>query len=127
MLANLSALDSPHSWDLCEQHAIRLAPPMGWDLVREWVPESEREPESPATAEISAGLSGATVDDMDVPGFEAHLDQSHLDHSRLESAQPGMAQHDASRTDDGPWFDLRGASEPARRAHLRIVTPADTE
>ncbi|WP_373876781.1 DUF3499 family protein [Lolliginicoccus levis] len=165
VLADLSALDSPHSWDLCEQHAIRLAPPMGWDLVREWVPESEREPAS-TPADATAGLHEATADDMDAPGFEAHLDQSrfgsaHLEKANLENAQLDQAQHNASQVDDDPWIDLPGASEhpvasamartattadddqfdasprsnndassssgPARRAHLRIVTPADTE
>jgi len=30
----LAAFDEPHSYDLCEYHAVRLTTPLGWDLVR---------------------------------------------------------------------------------------------
>jgi hypothetical protein len=30
----LAAFDEPHSYDLCEYHALRLTAPLGWDLVR---------------------------------------------------------------------------------------------
>ena len=34
VLGPLSAIKEPHSYDLCEHHAARLSPPVGWRLVR---------------------------------------------------------------------------------------------
>ncbi|MBD8506605.1 DUF3499 family protein [Hoyosella sp. G463] len=140
VLADLSPLDSPHSWDLCEQHAIRLAPPMGWDLVREWVPESEREPEPAAPAEATAGVVATTPDDFDPPRFGAYLDDASLDgaplrDAPLDGAHVNDAQLGSPQIDDGAWMSLpdgehggaQHAIAPARRPHLRVVTHADTE
>ncbi len=30
----LATSDEPHSWDLCEAHAVRITAPRNWDLVR---------------------------------------------------------------------------------------------
>ncbi|MGH3935278.1 MAG: DUF3499 domain-containing protein [Pseudonocardiaceae bacterium] len=30
----LATCSEPHSYDLCEQHALRLTAPRGWDVVR---------------------------------------------------------------------------------------------
>ena len=30
----LATYSEPHSYDLCEQHALRLTAPRGWDVVR---------------------------------------------------------------------------------------------
>ncbi|MGH3436876.1 MAG: DUF3499 domain-containing protein [Sciscionella sp.] len=30
----LASYSEPHSYDLCEQHALRLTAPLGWDVVR---------------------------------------------------------------------------------------------
>jgi hypothetical protein len=30
----LATFAEPHSYDLCADHAMRLTPPRGWDLVR---------------------------------------------------------------------------------------------
>ena len=30
----LAAVAEPHSYDLCEEHAVRLTVPRGWDVVR---------------------------------------------------------------------------------------------
>ena len=30
----LAAFAEPHSYDLCEQHAVRLTAPRGWEVVR---------------------------------------------------------------------------------------------
>ena len=30
----LAAFAEPHSYDLCEEHAVRLTVPRGWDVVR---------------------------------------------------------------------------------------------
>ena len=30
----LASYDEPHSYDLCEAHALRLTAPLGWEVVR---------------------------------------------------------------------------------------------
>ncbi len=47
----LAAFAEPHSYDLCEQHAVRLTAPRGWDLVRH---EGEFSAPSPSTDDILA-------------------------------------------------------------------------
>src|SRR5215475_15004613 len=42
----LAAYAEPHSYDLCERHALGLTAPRGWDLVRH-VGEFEEPPPSP--------------------------------------------------------------------------------
>lgn len=34
MVGPLASYAEPHSYDLCEQHAVRLTAPKGWDIVR---------------------------------------------------------------------------------------------
>ncbi|BCJ37444.1 hypothetical protein Athai_49470 [Actinocatenispora thailandica] len=47
----LAAFAEPHSYDLCEQHALRLTAPRGWDLVRH---EGEFEAPAPTTDDLVA-------------------------------------------------------------------------
>ena len=42
VLGPLSRLSEPHAYDLCHEHAARMTPPRGWEIVRlEGVPESQ--------------------------------------------------------------------------------------
>ncbi len=34
MVGPLATSSEPHSYDLCERHALRLTAPRGWDVVR---------------------------------------------------------------------------------------------
>lgn len=34
MLGPLSRLSEPHAYDLCREHASRMTPPRGWELLR---------------------------------------------------------------------------------------------
>lgn len=34
MVGPLATYSEPHSYDLCEEHAVRLTAPKGWDVVR---------------------------------------------------------------------------------------------
>lgn len=34
MLGPLSRLSEPHAYDLCHEHAARMTPPRGWELLR---------------------------------------------------------------------------------------------
>ncbi|HEY2766074.1 MAG TPA: DUF3499 domain-containing protein [Pseudonocardiaceae bacterium] len=40
----LATYSEPHSYDLCEQHALRLTAPRGWDVVRHEGEFAEPEP-----------------------------------------------------------------------------------
>jgi hypothetical protein len=40
----LATCSEPHSYDLCEQHALRLTAPRGWDVVRHDGEFAEPEP-----------------------------------------------------------------------------------
>jgi hypothetical protein len=59
----LATYAEPHSYDLCERHALRLTAPRGWDVVRH---EGEfTEPESPVddlTALVEAVREAGRVD-----------------------------------------------------------------
>jgi hypothetical protein len=40
----LASYNEPHSYDLCERHAVRLTAPRGWDVVRHEGEYGEPEP-----------------------------------------------------------------------------------
>jgi hypothetical protein len=40
----LATFSEPHSYDLCERHALRLTAPRGWDVVRHEGEFAEPEP-----------------------------------------------------------------------------------
>ncbi|MGH3775546.1 MAG: DUF3499 domain-containing protein [Pseudonocardiaceae bacterium] len=40
----LATYSEPHSYDLCERHALRLTAPRGWDVVRHDGEFAEQEP-----------------------------------------------------------------------------------
>lgn len=47
----LASYSEPHSYDLCEQHAVRLTAPRGWDVVRH---EGEFAPPEPSSDDLTA-------------------------------------------------------------------------
>lgn len=47
----LAAYSEPHSYDLCEQHALGLTAPRGWDLVRH---DGEFDPAPPTNDDLLA-------------------------------------------------------------------------
>jgi hypothetical protein len=47
----LATYSEPHSYDLCEEHALRLTAPRGWDVVRH---EGEFEPAEPSVDDLTA-------------------------------------------------------------------------
>lgn len=47
----LAAFAEPHSYDLCEEHALKLTAPLGWDLVRA---EGDLEAPGPSSDDILA-------------------------------------------------------------------------
>lgn len=51
MVGPLAAYQEPHTYDLCEPHALSLTAPRGWDLVRH---DGEFEPPPPTTDDLVA-------------------------------------------------------------------------
>ncbi|RJQ67981.1 DUF3499 domain-containing protein [Pseudonocardiaceae bacterium YIM PH 21723] len=47
----LATYSEPHSYDLCEQHALRLTVPRGWAVVRH---EGEFELQAPSSDDLTA-------------------------------------------------------------------------
>ncbi len=47
----LAAFAEPHSYDLCEQHAVGLTAPRGWEVVRH---DGEFEPPPPSSDDLVA-------------------------------------------------------------------------
>lgn len=47
----LATSDEPHSYDLCEEHAMRLTAPKGWEVVRH---EGEFAPPEPTADDLTA-------------------------------------------------------------------------
>ncbi|MFD0923592.1 DUF3499 domain-containing protein [Saccharopolyspora rosea] len=68
----LATYAEPHSYDLCEAHALRLTAPKGWEVVRHEgefaVPEpSDDDLTALAEAVREAGRADRPVDPPDVP------------------------------------------------------------
>jgi Protein of unknown function (DUF3499) len=47
----LATYSEPHSYDLCEEHALRLTVPRGWEVVRH---EGEFSPQEPSVDDLTA-------------------------------------------------------------------------
>lgn len=47
----LASYSEPHSYDLCEEHAVRLTAPRGWDVVRH---EGEFAAPEPSSDDLTA-------------------------------------------------------------------------
>lgn len=61
--------DDPHSWDLCERHASKITPPLGWELLRVTDVEDDEDLTALAEAVREAGqtTSGLMESEEHVP------------------------------------------------------------
>jgi hypothetical protein len=78
----LATYSEPHSYDLCERHALRLTAPRGWDVVRHEGEFAEPEPSvddltALAEAVREAGRVDRPIDPVPAPvpssGRRGHL------------------------------------------------------
>ncbi|MBO0871276.1 MAG: DUF3499 domain-containing protein [Micromonosporaceae bacterium] len=90
----LAAFAEPHTYDLCEPHALSLTAPRGWDLVRH---DGEFEPPPPSTDDLVA-----------------------LAEAVREAARPQPSRND-SRPD--PRRYGADGHQVGRRGHLRVLPP----
>lgn len=96
----LATFAEPHSYDLCADHAMRLTPPRGWDIVR-----------------LSSD-GYVVVNDSD--DLLAVVDAVREDRPRPASPARGGAGHPNPRAEAAPLPGL--ATPPGRvRGHLRVV------
>lgn len=89
----LAAFAEPHSYDLCEDHAIRLTVPRGWEVVRH-------------AGEFPAPIPHA--DDLEALA-DAVREAARVDYPRVDA----MAE----------VTGVAGGPTTARRGHLRVVPP----
>jgi Protein of unknown function (DUF3499) len=92
----LAAYAEPHSYDLCERHALGLTVPRGWDLVRH---EGEFEPAPVPTDDLVA-----------------------LAEAVREAARPAPA----ARDEPIGRMPGRPPAQLGRRGHLRVIPPSTT-
>lgn len=95
----LASFAEPHSYDLCEEHAVRLTVPRGWEVVRH-------------SGEFPAPIPHA--DDLEALADAVREAARGETSSVLESALAGSD----SGADAHP-----GAAGTGRRGHLRVVPP----
>lgn len=99
----LATAAEPHSYDLCEVHAVRLTVPRGWEVLRH-------------VGDFPAPLP--YVDDLEA------LADAVREAARVEVAAPTGASGPAATP--GGSRPLRYQPAPAgRRGHLRVVPPAE--
>jgi hypothetical protein len=125
----LATTDEPHSWDLCEDHALRITVPRGWEMLR-----SERGFSAPVAEdyELTAlaeavrevgGRSGVAAERM--AGFDG-LDEARTNRHRragFSPRLPGESIYDRpARGDAGVVQPLPPVKpRPGRRGHLRVL------
>jgi hypothetical protein len=76
----LATYAEPHSYDLCEVHAVRLTAPRGWDVVRH---EGEFTRPTPTTDDLEALANavreaGRSEPPAGPPGGSGHGRRGHL-------------------------------------------------
>jgi len=76
----LATYAEPHSYDLCEVHAVRLTAPRGWDVVRH---EGEFTLPAPTTDDLEALANavreaGRSEPPAEPPGGPVHGRRGHL-------------------------------------------------
>jgi Protein of unknown function (DUF3499) len=93
----LATFAEPHSYDLCEEHAVRLTVPRGWEVVRH-------------AGEFPAPIPHA--DDLEA------LADAVREAGRIDQRPPASAALSAASSAT-PVSSARGA----QRGHLRVVPP----
>ena len=64
MVGPLATFNEPHSYDLCERHALRLTAPRGWDVVRHEGEFAEPEPTADDLTALAEAVRAAGRADL---------------------------------------------------------------
>jgi hypothetical protein len=97
----LATAAEPHSYDLCEEHAVRLTVPRGWEVVRH-------------AGEFPAPM--VHTDDLEALA-DAVREAGRVD----PMTSPATATRGAAAS--GNEWSTPSANGTARRGHLRVVPP----
>lgn len=62
----LASYHEPHSYDLCERHAVRLTAPRGWDVVRHEGEYAEPEPSADDLTALAEAVREAGRRDLPI-------------------------------------------------------------
>ncbi|WP_026197028.1 DUF3499 domain-containing protein [Sciscionella marina] len=94
VLGPLATASEPHSYDLCEEHAVKLTVPRGWEVVRyegEFGPDQTSEDDLTALAEAvrEAGMAERLDDRADPPANPADRSGGRRGHLRALPTPPG--------------------------------------
>ena len=120
VLGPLSAYVDPHSWDLCEMHAMRLVVPRGWDVVRlPPDPAQERADDLEALANVVRDVGRAERVAMQARTVGQPR--------QAPVRQPEQRQADARQAGRPPAAGAEPVGqgvEVGRRGHLRVVRSA---
>lgn len=115
----LATVAEPHSYDLCEEHAVRLTVPRGWEVLRHVgefpVPAPQPDDlEALADAVREAGRVDVAVAEVVLPaGAARSVARPAVDRTPVRSA-------------GSPRPAYAPAARPGRRGHLRVVpTPVE--
>lgn len=65
VLGPLSLQAEPHTYDLCSDHADRLTPPRGWEIVRLALPDPDVDPDG-----LSAVVDAVAEDEPQAPASQ---------------------------------------------------------
>lgn len=103
VLGPLATYAEPHTYDLCGDHAGRLTPPRGWDIVRL---ESDYGP-PPTSHDDLVAIAEAVRESRPRPGA-----------SRSERGQEAVT---GQRSESGGRAPHDDAQPGARRGHLRVL------
>ena len=98
----LATAAEPHSYDLCEEHAVRLTVPRGWEVVRH-------------AGEFPAPM--VHTDDLEA------LADAVREAGRYDASAPAGARG-ASSSSENEW-STPSTHSTARRGHLRVVPPTN--
>ena len=67
VLGPLATFAEPHSYDLCEEHSVRLTAPRGWDVVRLEPDPSALEPSQDALQALADAVRSAAQPTSSAP------------------------------------------------------------
>lgn len=126
VIGPLASSDEPHSWDLCEEHAMRITVPRGWEMLR-----SERGFSAPpaedyeltalaeAVREASVGgRAGRVGGEMSRPDHLDAFDDMHSGRHRASGARP---ESSTAAPEAAPRPRSATKPRPGRRGHLRVL------
>lgn len=67
----LATASEPHSYDLCEEHAVRLTAPKGWEVVRHEGEFASPEPSGDELTALAEAVREAGRSDRQAPEVQA--------------------------------------------------------